>query len=128
MDILNGKTSHVIMSIQAKSKWLRLKKSLSKKNKEVIQTCVGYLKKNRAYLKYNDYLTKGYPIASGVIEGACRHLINDRMDITGARWGLDGSEAVLKARSLISSGDFEKYWKFHEVEEFKRNHASQFKI
>ena len=127
LEILKGKTSKVIMAIQAKAKWLKLKNSLSKKDRKVVKTSVGYLKKNKEYLKYNQYLAKGYPIASGVIEGACRHLINDRMDITGARWGLAGAEAVLKARSLISSGDFEKYWKFHETEEFKRNHTSQFK-
>lgn len=127
LDILSGKTARVIMAIQAKAKWYRIKKGLSEKDEKVIATCVGYLKKNKEYLKYDQYLAKGYPIASGVIEGACRHLINDRMDITGARWSLDGSEAVLKIRSLISSGDFEEYWKFHETEEFKRNHASKFK-
>ena len=48
----------------------------------------------------------GWPIATGVIEGACRHLVKDRMDITGARWGLPGAEAILKLRALLSNGDF----------------------
>jgi hypothetical protein len=47
-----------------------------------------------------------WPIATGVIEGACRHLIGDRLDITGARWGLDGAEAVLTLRAVISNGDY----------------------
>lgn len=51
----------------------------------------------------------GFPIASGVIEGACRHLINDRLDITGARWGLIDAESILKLRSIKSSGDFESF-------------------
>ena len=55
----------------------------------------------------------GWPIATGVIEGACRHLIADRLDIGGARWGLDGAEAVLTLRAVISNGDFEEYWRFH---------------
>ena len=59
-----------------------------------------------------------------MIEGACRHLIKDRMDITGARWSLDGAEAILKLRSLKSSGDFDDYWKYHEQQQFNRNHAS----
>ncbi len=66
------------------------------------------------------------PIATGVIEGDCRHLIKDRMDITGARWSLEGAEAVLKLRSLKSSGDFDDYWKFYEQREFKRNHYSKY--
>ena len=62
----------------------------------------------------------------GVIEGACRHLVNDRMDITGARWRLDRAEAVLRIRALRSSGDFDEYWTFHKMQEFKRNHVDKF--
>jgi hypothetical protein len=68
-------------------------------------------------------LKNGYPIASGVIEGACRHLINDRLDITGARWSLDGAEAILKLRSLKSSGDFDDYWQFHKKESKQRTYG-----
>jgi len=71
-------------------------------------------------------LQKGYPIGTGVIEGACRYLIKDRMDITGARWGLDGAEAILKLRSINKSNDFEDYWKFHLKQEFERNYASKY--
>ncbi len=73
-------------------------------------------------MQYGIALKAGYPIASGVIEGACRHLINDRLDITGARWSLQGAEAVLKLRSLKSSGDFEMYWKFYKKMSKKRNY------
>ena len=59
-------------------------------------------------------------LAAGVIEGACRHLIGDRLDITGARWGLDGAEAVLTLRAVISNGDFEEYWRFHLAREHQR--------
>nr|MBA2594728.1 ISKra4 family transposase [Gammaproteobacteria bacterium] len=77
-------------------------------------------------LRYHEYLAAGLPIATGVIEGACRHLIKDRMDITGARWGLESAEAILKLRSLRSSGDFEAYWAFHTTQELKRNHTSRY--
>ena len=62
----------------------------------------------------------GWPIATGVIEGACRHLIADRLDIGGARWGLDGAEAVLTLSAVISNGDFEEYWQFHLEREHQR--------
>jgi hypothetical protein len=75
-------------------------------------------------LHYNEYLELGYPVATGVIEGACRYLVKDRMEITGARWNLLGAEAVLKLRSLKISGDFEEYWKFHENQQYKRNHEA----
>jgi len=55
----------------------------------------------------------------------CRHLVSDRMDLTGARWSLAGAEAVLRLRALRSSGDFEQYWRFHEQREYQRNHVSR---
>jgi hypothetical protein len=72
--------------------------------------------------KYDEALSSGYPIATGVIEGACRYLIKDRLDITGARWRLEGAEAMLKLRALIISGDFEEYFIFHKQQEQKRNY------
>ncbi len=78
------------------------------------------------YLDYANTLQKGWPIATGVIEGACRHIVKDRMDITGARWGLDGAEAVLKLRALRSNGDFPSYWAYHLAQERRRVHESRY--
>lgn len=88
--------------------------------------CADYLLKYKDYLRYDQYLAKGMPIATGVIEGTCRNLINDRLDITGARWGLTGAEAILRLRSLRKSGDFQAYWAFHVEQEYRRNHLSQY--
>jgi len=82
--------------------------------------CVRYLGNKHDYLRYDQALAAGWPIATGVIEGACRHLIADRLDIGGARWGLDGAEAVLTLRAVISNGDFEEYWRFHLEHEHQR--------
>jgi len=68
----------------------------------------------------------GVPIATGVIEGACRHLVCDRLEITGARWRLERAEAILRLRALSASGDFDEYWQFHEAEEWRQNHASKY--
>jgi hypothetical protein len=82
--------------------------------------CVRYLRNKREFLHYDRALDAGWPIATGVIEGACRHLIADRLDIGGARWGLDGAEAVLTLRAVISNGDFQEYWRFHLAREHQR--------
>jgi len=82
--------------------------------------CVRYLSARHEYLRYDQALAEGWPIATGVIEGACRHLIADRLDIGGARWGLDGAEAVLTLRAVISNGDFEEYWSYHLAREHQR--------
>jgi hypothetical protein len=65
-------------------------------------------------------LDQGWPIATGVIEGVCRHLVNDRMDLTGARWGRHGAEAILKLRALRSTGDFRDYWRYYLAQERQR--------
>jgi hypothetical protein len=83
-------------------------------------SCVRYLNARHEYLRYAQALAEGWPIATGVIEGACRHLIADRLDIGGARWGLDGAEAVLTLRAVISNGDFEEYWSYHLAREHQR--------
>ena len=86
-------------------------------------TCAAYLDAKRPYLDYAGALAAGWPIATGVIEGACRHLVKDRMDITGARWGLASAEAVLKLRALRANGDFDQYWQYHLEQEHHRNHG-----
>lgn len=78
-------------------------------------------------MHYDQYLAAGFPIASGVIEGACRYLVKDRMDRTGAHWSLEGAEAVLQMRALVASGDFEEYWDFHRKQEYARNYDSVLK-
>lgn len=116
--VLHGKSSDVAGGIR-RSATLR---ALDAKNRAPADDCCDYLIKYRSHLDYDLELQAGLPIATGVIEGACRHLIADRLDITGARWGLDGAEAILRLRSLRSSDDFDEYWSFHEHRELERNH------
>jgi hypothetical protein len=77
-------------------------------------------------MRYADALRDGLPIATGVIEGACRYLVKDRMDRTGACWSLEGAEAVLRLRALRASGDFDEYWHFHLAMEKSRNHVARY--
>src|SRR2546426_367118 len=91
-----------------------------------IDSCADYLLKYKKNMQYDQYLKMGLPIATGVIEGACRYLVQDRMDRTGARWSLNGAEAVLRLRALRTCEDFEVYWRFHEEQEYLRNHVSRY--
>ena len=60
------------------------------------------------------------------MEGACRHLVKDRFDITGARWGLAGAEAILKLRAIIANGDFRDYWSYHLAQERHHVHETRY--
>lgn len=91
-----------------------------------LKRCIDYLTAKQPYLIYRIALTMGWPIATGVIEGACRYLVKDRLSITGARWSLPGAEAVLLLRTVITNGDFQAYWKFHLQQEHQRTHASRY--
>lgn len=120
--LLEGDSSGVAAGIRRSA----TKRGLDAEQRKNMDKCADYLLKYRSMLKYDEFLAAGFPIATGVIEGACRHLVQDRMDITGARWGLDGAESVLRLRSLRSSGDFNDYWKFHLAQERQRNHLLRY--
>lgn len=94
--------------------------------RENADKCATYLTNKRALLDYPTALERGWPIATGIIEGACRHLVKDRMDLTGARWGLHGAEAILKLRALRCNGDFATYWTWHLRQEQQRVHRSRY--
>jgi len=121
-EILRGRSSSVAAGMR-RSASLR---GLSDDERAPIDDCANYLLKYREFLRYDRYLAKGYPVATGVIEGACRYLVKDRMEKTGARWSLEGAEAVLRLRSLQASGDFDEYWDFHLQQEYKRNHQARY--
>jgi hypothetical protein len=85
-----------------------------------------YLTNKAPYLDYPTALTHGWPIATGIVEGACRHLVKDRMDITGARWGLAGAEAILKLRAIKANNDFDEYWRYHLAQEHHHIHEARY--
>lgn len=118
LNVLNGKAGYVAGGIRRSCTKLKMRK----KRRNNADKCVKYLLNNKEYLHYDAALNLGYPIATGVIEGACRYLIKDRMDITGARWRLEGAEAMLKIRALVVCGDFDEYFKFHKEQERIRNY------
>ncbi len=103
-------------------------RKLSAARREAVRKACRYLtdRKRTRLMKYADALRDGLPISTGVIEGVCRYLVKDRMDRTGARWSVDGAEAVLRLRAIRASGDFDEYWQFHLARKKERNHANHY--
>jgi hypothetical protein len=93
---------------------------------KIIRKTLHYLQAKQPFMDYPRALANGWPIATGVIEGACRHLVADRMGITGARWSLDGAQAMLWLRAINASGDTDAYWHWHITQEHQRNHLSRY--
>jgi hypothetical protein len=122
LQILHGNATQVATAIADQATHA----DLSATRRKNLDRCVDYLTNNTPYLHYDQALDAGWPIATGIIEGACRHLIKDRMDITGARWGLPGAEAILKLRALTSNNDFDDYWTYHLNREHHRIHQTRY--
>jgi hypothetical protein len=92
---------------------------VGKKAADLRELCA-FLEKNAHRMRYGEYLRKGYPIASGVIEGACRHYVKDRMERSGTRWTVPGAQAMLDVRSEYLNGDWQAFHAFRIEAETRR--------
>lgn len=116
LKILRGKTRSVITGLRRMGTSSGLK---GRKKKKLEQVC-GYFEKNLDRMRYDDYLAAGYPIASGVIEGACRHLVKDRLERAGMQWVPEGAQSILDLRGIHLSEkwkEFQAYWSDKEKKE-----------
>jgi hypothetical protein len=104
--LLEGKVGRVIGGIRQMA---TKRGDMSKHKCEKVEEYLYYFAERREYMKYDEYLAAGYPIGSGVVEGACRHLVKDRMEQTGMRWRIAGAQAVLSLRAIYTNDDWEAF-------------------
>ncbi len=109
VQILKGDVSEVIDELEMRAK----DKKLNARKIKQIKRTIRYFKNHKNWMKYDKYLKDGLPIASGVVESTCGHLIKDRMEKSGCRWTIKGAEAILKLRSIKTSNDWDEYWNYN---------------
>jgi hypothetical protein len=114
--VLRGEIDGVVRGLRQMASLRRLKGA---KKQRLAKACA-FLKKNRRRMRYDEYLKEGYPVATGVIEGACRHVIKDRMERAGMRWKVPGAQAMLHLRAIHATGDWESFQQFRVQEETSR--------
>jgi hypothetical protein len=114
--VLRGQVLSVVRGLRE----MGTKRGLSGAKKKTLARVCAYLESNRERMRYDEYLAKGYPIASGVIEGACRHLVKDRMERAGMHWTPGGAQAMLDVRSTYVNGDWEEYQAYRISQETNR--------
>jgi hypothetical protein len=85
-----------------------------------LRKTIGYYQRNLPFMHYDLYLARGWPIGTGVVEGACGHLVKDRLEQAGMRWTKAGAQAMLDLRAVRLSGDWDAYWAFHRHKEHER--------
>jgi hypothetical protein len=103
--LLEGKVNRVIGGIRQ----MATKRGLSEPKWDKVEDCLSYFAARADYMKYDEYLAAGYPIGSGVVEGACRHLVKDRMEQAGMRWRIAGAQAILSLRAIYVNDDWEAF-------------------
>ncbi len=116
LKILKGEVDSVVRGLR----WMGTHRSLSKKRANRLQRICTYFRNNARRMRYDQYLEEGYPIASGIIEGACRYVVKDRMERTGMRWILNGAHSMLALRSVHASGLWDEFTSFRIARERNR--------
>ena len=114
--VLFGEVGQVVKGIRQSI----TKRALSGPKRKALHAVADYLYRNRAYMRYDEYLAAGWPIASGPVEGACKNPIKDRMERSGMRWTEQMAEAIVQLRAIYLSGDFDAYWDFHIKQDQRR--------
>ena len=120
--LLEGNVGRAIGGIRQ----MTTKRGLSKSKEAKVEQYLNYFADRCEYMKYDEYLAAGYPIGSGVVEGACRHLVKDRMEQTGMRWRIEGAQAILSLRAIYVNGDWDAFHNLriqaeqHKLHPYKR--------
>jgi hypothetical protein len=114
--LLAGQTDAVITVLEAEAH----DPTCTATQRQAVRRTIGYYQRNRPYMRYDEYLARGWPIGTGVIEGACGHRVKDRMEQSGMRWTKAGAQAVLDLRAVRLNGHWDGYWQFHRQQQHQR--------
>jgi hypothetical protein len=118
--ILEGDVHGVVIGMRR----MGTQRGLRADQRKELTTVCNYLENNAERMRYHEYLQAGYPIATGVIEGACRHIIKDRMEQGGMRWTLPGAKAMLNVRAVCASSEWSAFHSWRQSENRKTTHKN----
>jgi hypothetical protein len=107
--LLNSEVGRVIGGL----KQTLTKTDLRPAQQAALQKAITYFENHRQMMDYTTYLAKGYPIATGLVEGTCGSLVKDRMEHSGMRWSIRGAQAVLNLRTVKQNHDWKQFWQYY---------------
>ena len=122
--ILDGRVGYVIGGLRRTC----TRRQLTRSQQKVLKKTITYFENHKHMMSYDVYLEKGYPIGTGHIEGTCRSLVKDRMDISGAKWTQEGAEAILKLRAVKKNGDWKTFWDFYITKNKERLYGNSINL
>jgi hypothetical protein len=120
LQILSGKTTAVIQTLESQAQ----DPALASSQREALNTTIGYYRHNLPHMHYDQYLARGWPIGTGVVEGTCGHLVKDRMEQSGMRWTQSGAQAILDLRAVRVNDDRDEYQRFRRQRQHQRLYGS----
>jgi len=120
LQLLSGQTSQLIAEFRS----LATQPKISKRKRIQLLKTANYFERNLPFMDYPTYLSNGWPIASGVIEGACRHFVKDRCELSGMRWLQSGAENLLRLRAVAENNDWDNYHAYRKQQRHQRLYAS----
>jgi hypothetical protein len=118
--LLAGQTATVLTALETAA----ADPACTATQRQVVQRTIGYYQRNRPYMRYAEYLARGWPIGTGVVEGACGHVVKDRMQQAGMRWTKAGAQVVLDLRAVRLNGDWDAYWLYHRRRQQQRRYGT----
>jgi hypothetical protein len=123
LQLLSSQTPHVIQLLEEKVDTLAPNSQAAKS----LRTVAHYFQRNLPFMDYARYLQLGWPIGTGVIEGTCRHLVKDRMELSGMRWTIPGAGALLALRAVHENGDWEEFHTFRRARRHRELYGTPLK-
>ena len=120
LQLLSGQTRHLI----AEFRTLAQQPKISQRKRTQLLTTATYFERNLPFMDYPKYLSNGWPIASGVIEGACRHFVKDRCELSGMRWLQSGAERLLRLRAVAENNHWDDYQMYRKQQRHQRLYGS----
>jgi hypothetical protein len=120
LQLLSGKTKRLIAEFRRRAKQPKTRKTA----RTQLLATANYFERNLPFMDYPTYLAHGWPIASGVIEGACRHLVKDRCELSGMRWSPSGAENLLRLRTVAENHDWDEYHTYRKQQRHRRLYGS----
>jgi hypothetical protein len=124
--VLHGRAKAVAATLASVARKTRANPRKKDLDLADVDKAVTYLENNRRHMKYDEALVNGWPIATGLIEGSCRYVIEDRFGITGARWSPDGAEDILRIRAVVVNGDLDAYMAYYKDRYRDEHHLSRY--
>jgi hypothetical protein len=122
LQMLSDETQQIIAEFRSRAQ----DEQCTAAQREKLVKTANYFERNLPYMDYSTYLAKGWPIASGVIEGACRHFVKDRFELSGMRWTQEGAENLMHLRAVAENEDWDDYHEFRKRQRHARLYALPF--